>query len=108
MMKGKKFSRLFLVAFFFLGILFFSLVKVPCPFYSFTGYLCPGCGMTRAVFALLQGDFYQAFLWNPLVYLLLFFAAQFFFTGKIYLPKVVRVFLLVGVVMFGVLRNLSL
>lgn len=36
------------------------------------GYPCPGCGMTRAVFSLIQFDFIQAFRYNPFVYLLPF------------------------------------
>lgn len=29
----------------------------PCIFRTLTGYKCPGCGMTHAVFALCRGDF---------------------------------------------------
>lgn len=34
------------------------------------GYPCPGCGMSRAVFALIQFDFVKAFQYNPLVFFL--------------------------------------
>lgn len=34
------------------------------------GFPCPGCGMTRAVFALMRFDFAQAFSYNPLVFFL--------------------------------------
>ena len=37
---------------------------IPCPFLRLTGIPCPGCGMGRAVWNLLHGDFYQAFLLN--------------------------------------------
>ena len=39
----------------------------PCPIYHLTGLLCPGCGGTRALLALLHGDFYAAWHRNPLL-----------------------------------------
>ena len=36
-----------------------------------TGISCPGCGLTRATMALLQGHFAEALHWHPLVPLLL-------------------------------------
>ncbi len=41
-----------------------------CPIRFFTGIACPGCGMTRAVFALLRLDFSTALEMHPLVFLL--------------------------------------
>lgn len=50
-------------------LLFLALViyvfRVPCPFYTVTGYLCPGCGVTRMIDALLHGDLSAAFGYNP-------------------------------------------
>ncbi len=37
-----------------------------CPFHALTGWLCPGCGATRAVTALLHGHLAQAFGLNAL------------------------------------------
>jgi hypothetical protein len=42
-----------------------------CPIHQFTGLLCPGCGATRAIAALLHGDVVQALHWNALVVALL-------------------------------------
>jgi hypothetical protein len=42
-----------------------------CPFHALTGFLCPGCGMTRALAALLTGRVAQAWRLNPLVFVLL-------------------------------------
>lgn len=39
----------------------------PCLFHLFTGLYCPGCGGTRAVRALLGGDFRMSFQYHPLV-----------------------------------------
>lgn len=43
---------------------FFGL---PCLLRTFTGYYCPGCGGTRAVYALLHMRLIKAFLYHPLV-----------------------------------------
>lgn len=42
-----------------------------CPFLTMTGYYCPGCGMTRLVYALTHGDVGMAFGLNPLLFVLL-------------------------------------
>lgn len=47
-----------------LGIL--SLLP-ECSFYSVTGIICPGCGGTRSVKFLLQGDVIRSFLYHPFV-----------------------------------------
>lgn len=39
----------------------------PCPFLALTGWLCPGCGSTRALHALLHGDLVRALAMNPLL-----------------------------------------
>ncbi len=43
----------------------------PCLFNRLTGLHCPGCGMTRATWAGLNGNFAQAFRLNPLGVILL-------------------------------------
>ena len=40
---------------------------VPCVFHAVTGLYCPGCGGTRAVVVLFQGDVLRAFLYQPVV-----------------------------------------
>lgn len=47
------------------GILYYIEIKtigisIPCLFYQTTGFKCPGCGITTAILALLQGDFHAA------------------------------------------------
>jgi hypothetical protein len=44
-----------------------SLPALPCVFHALTGYYCPGCGGTRAVYALLHFQLLRAFLYHPLV-----------------------------------------
>lgn len=39
----------------------------PCMFHLLTGYHCPGCGGTRAVYALLRGEIWRSFCYHPFV-----------------------------------------
>ena len=38
-----------------------------CPFFTMTGFLCPGCGSQRGISALLHGDILQAIRYNVLL-----------------------------------------
>jgi hypothetical protein len=40
-----------------------------CPLRAMTGLLCPGCGTTRALHALLHGQFATAFRFNPMLFI---------------------------------------
>ena len=44
---------------------------IPCLFHAVTGLFCPGCGMFRAVGALLEGNILQAARYNALCVVLL-------------------------------------
>lgn len=50
-------------------VLGFSLLHylTPCMFYAITGIYCPGCGGTRAVLTLLEGNMVTSLLYHPLV-----------------------------------------
>jgi hypothetical protein len=45
-----------------------------CPLRAYTGLLCPGCGMTHALRALIAGNFIESFRWNPFLILGVAFA----------------------------------
>lgn len=45
----------------------FPLFRLPCLLHTLTGYYCPGCGGTRAVYALLHLHPIRSFLYHPLV-----------------------------------------
>ena len=47
-----------------------SILGWGCPVQHFTGVPCPGCGLSRALFALLRLDFAAAFRYNPMIYVL--------------------------------------
>lgn len=40
-----------------------------CLIKAVTGYDCPFCGFQRSVWAILRGDFLEAFLYNPFIYI---------------------------------------
>ena len=46
-------------------------LAVPCPFRAVTGWLCPGCGVTRLCLALLRWDWAAAWNANPVLLLML-------------------------------------
>jgi Protein of unknown function (DUF2752). len=89
-----------------------------CPVYRYLHLLCPGCGTTRALAALLHGDVSEALRWNALTTLLLPFAfiyaalcyRRFLWHEPVQLPRLPRaaVFTLLGVaVVFAIVRNLG-
>lgn len=43
---------------------------IPCLFWYVTGYLCPGCGVTRMCVALLHLDFGTAYASHPMLFML--------------------------------------
>ena len=47
-------------------------LKIPCPVYFVTGISCPGCGMTRSLFSLLQFDLDKALYYHPLILFCIF------------------------------------
>lgn len=57
-----------MVLYFFLAYWILDRTGIGCVFVYFWGIPCPGCGMTRALLALLRLDFAAAFGYNPLIY----------------------------------------
>ena len=54
-----------------------------CGFYCLTGYPCPLCGLTRAMFALAKGHFAEAMHFNALAPLGFAMVFALFWNGKI-------------------------
>lgn len=53
------------------GNLFFlawNIFYSSCPFVMITGFPCPGCGLSRAGFSILRGEFLQAWYLHPFIY----------------------------------------
>lgn len=101
------------------GIRYIVRLFPPCIIRTVTGFLCPGCGVTRATLALLRLEPIEAFRYNPsyTVFLLvaaiwfIWFAANAFskrykqpFASKWY--PIAGVMLLIVSIGFCILRNL--
>ena len=90
-----------------------------CPVYLLTGYKCPGCGSQRAFYHLFHGDITTAFMYNPLMFLLVPYIFSGLFLEYIASktnPRVVRLrnllfgkwmllVLAVIIILFTILRN---
>ncbi len=63
--KEYKWLGIVLVTYYLLMELVFSAF---CPLVIITGFPCPGCGITRAFFCVLTGQFQRAWSLNPLIY----------------------------------------
>lgn len=84
-----------------------------CPIKALTGLNCPGCGITRMFVALFHGNIYQAFRYNPLVFIELPIIAILILLYRFNKKsrKVVNILfivLLVITVVYGVLRNIPI
>ncbi|MBH1941742.1 DUF2752 domain-containing protein [Mobilitalea sibirica] len=105
-----------------LGISYYIFSKytgiyIPCIFHEITGLYCPGCGITRMLASLIEGNVYRAFQSNEALFILLpFFAFEF----VIYIVKSVKglarkvsrlhsfvyLFVLGILILYGVMRNI--
>lgn len=118
MILEKKNLKLAILAILGLFIYFFISEKyhfaIPCLFYTITGYYCPGCGITRLAFSCLKLDFYQAFRYNPLVFILIILFIIFKLLQIIIkklikidleIPNYIYYILLIIILLYGILRN---
>ena len=113
--KNLKLGIIAILGFFiyyFLSI--YTNFSIPCPFYTLTGFYCPGCGITRLLFSLIHLDFYQAFRYNPLVFILLILGMTYWlfklilkkFNINLVIPDFVWYILLFIVIIYGIMRNI--
>lgn len=76
-MLNKKYIKIVILLLFFILVYIYTLIaqrlniSIDCPIYELTGFYCPGCGITRMFIAIFSLDFYQAFRYNPLLFILL-------------------------------------
>lgn len=101
---------------YYLAVIYLG-VGIRCPFERLTGYLCPGCGLTRMCMAIMRGDLRAAFRYNRLTFALMPFYAwlagylgyRYVVYGDQKLPRWTTALLWVIVaayIVFGIARNL--
>ena len=118
-MKSLK-IQLFLICLFIPAIYIYFIISsyfnlyIPCVFHELTNFYCPGCGITRMFFSILKLDFYQAFRFNPfvfivgilyLIYLIILLLFKTLKNKEIVLPRFTYYILVILTVLFCVLRN---
>lgn len=90
--------------------------SIPCIFNKITGFLCPGCGVSRMCISLLRLDFESAFKYNPVIMCMLPLGAVMVFngirryivTGVNKIPKSennLMVLMIAVLLIFGIVRN---
>ena len=89
-------------------------IAIPCIFNKITGLYCPGCGITRMILSILKGDIYQAFRYNPIIFIdvpiiCISLVFERCFKNNVIVKKIVNfifIILLIITIIFGVLRNI--
>ena len=84
-----------------LVIIFIWNILIGCPIDWLFWIPCAGCGMSRALVAVLHFDFYSAWCYHPLIYLMPFVALLYLFRKKID-KKVLKVAGVTIIVLFAV------
>lgn len=114
-MKQKIIFIIFLII---LSILILEdVISIKCPIHLLTNLYCPGCGVTRMIKSILKLDFYQAFRYNQLLFILSPFFI-FLFLDYVYsyivkkeslykkIPEYVWIIIIVLLIIFGIIRNI--
>ncbi len=113
-MRNKE--TLLVIISFILSYLLFIVIDIGCPLKVLFDIDCAGCGVTRMILSILKLDFYQAFRFNPFMFITIIFMIiylvyvficmilkrEYF---KIGLKTIIVIIILfIG---FGVLRNIN-
>ena len=105
---------LFILAILWLFIL--SQLHYRCPIHELLGIWCPGCGGTRMVISIINLDFYQAFRWNPLLFILfitfiiyLIVCVVFYIKKRVIPIPTIKFFIILCIllVIYMIVRNIS-
>lgn len=89
-------------------------IYIHCPIKTITGLYCPGCGITRMLLSIIQLDFYQAFRYNPLLFITLPIFIIFFLNTLIIkkeplynkISNKVWTIVIIIFIAYGILRNI--
>lgn len=109
--KSARWAIILIIAYFaFLK----NYIHTLCPTVLITGYPCPGCGMTRAMFRLLRLDFAGAWQVHPFIYpigllFMMFCISRYVLNGKyMNVVKWFMLFIAIGMLIFYVHRMLTM
>jgi len=113
-MKNKQYIFLIIVVILMAILLIHGKIAIACVFYEITGLYCPGCGITRSILSLIDGNIYQAFRYNPIIFIdipliIITSIIDFIYKDNKKVKKVTNVIyimLLIITLVFGVLRNI--
>ena len=84
-LRGKRrriIGLLLIVAYFALAYSLLDYFGITCVFLELFGFPCPGCGMTRALKALVRLDFRQAIRHNAVIFFMPYVVAYVLFDFK--------------------------
>lgn len=95
-------------------LVYMGIVRLPCLIRDTTGLYCSFCGGTRAIFALLSGNFYQAIRYNLIIFidiplLLVIYILDCKFKDNIKIKKIIKgilIFLIIITILYFILRNI--
>ncbi|MBR3116474.1 MAG: DUF2752 domain-containing protein [Bacilli bacterium] len=99
----------------FITIYVLEQIGYKCFYLELFNVYCPGCGTTRMIKSIIELDFYQAFRYNPLVFILSIIGFIYFVINSvryisnkklIKIPLKVIYVLLAILIIYGVLRNI--
>lgn len=100
----------------YLGINIIDKIGYKCPFKYLFNIYCAGCGTTRMMKEIFKLNFYKAFRYNPLMFILLIIGIIYFIyvcicyikNIKIIKPKLKHFYILIIIlIMYTILRNIS-
>lgn len=88
---------------------------IPCIFHKITHLYCPGCGITRMILSILKLNFYQAFRYNPLMFIMIPFIMTYeiiYYINWIHdknytISKKIWYILLIITIIYTILRNID-
>ncbi|MBQ5851894.1 MAG: DUF2752 domain-containing protein [Lachnospiraceae bacterium] len=109
--KSARWAIIVIIAYFaFLKNYIYTL----CPLVLLSGYPCPGCGMTRALFRIMRFDFAGAWSMHPFIYpigilCLMFCICRYLLNGN-YMKYVkgLMICIAVGMVLFYIYRMITM
>ena len=111
-MKRKDYIIIIIVVTVMAILVLMEHIAIPCIFHKVTGLYCPGCGITRAIRALVKGNVAESFHNNILLYTVIPFLGLveiiYRLTNRKYkkMYNIILILLLAIALIFGVLRNI--